>query len=267
MAAVIAAEEVAAPMQVEVEASPAKDDTLAARLPEEVAKVLQGLDLESTTLGKVRVALEVNLGLQYGALDEHKDAIKQLLQDKIQEMQAQEQDKENIGEEAVADSQEAQAETPPPKQNKDKKRRRLMEAAIRLAKKCRRGDTAGGDEAVVKQPELEGIDEPLEVEIGGVKVKVPLKTLYSGRKGFHAYQPVTVMMNGRQVELNCMVTCAVSDVKDLAVLQAELATADAQDAKSEPETAAATEETEAEAAKVIEESVEEEADAPAATEN
>merc|ERR1719162_353404 len=110
MALVMAAEEAVVPMQVELEAS--KEGSLAARLPQEVAKVLEGLDLQSTTLGQVRIALEGNLGLELGSLDEHKDAIKELLQEKIQQMQAQEQDKENIGEEAVTDSQEAQAETP-----------------------------------------------------------------------------------------------------------------------------------------------------------
>lgn len=224
MAAVITAE---VPVEkVQAETLLASDcglakDSLANQLPEEIAKVLEGLDLQMTTLGQVRAALESNLGLQSGALDEHREAIRDILQERIQEMQ----NTDNHDEASPVDG--ATDETPPPKsKDREKKRRRLMEAAIRLAKKCRRGDGAGSGAVVVEQPELEGVEGPLEVHIGGVPVNVPLKTLYSGRRGFHVYQPVTVTLGGRQVELNCLVTCAVNDCKDLAVLQAELAGAD-----------------------------------------
>jgi len=200
-------------------------DGLADQLPEEIAKVLEGLDLQTTTLGQVRAALESNLGLQAGALDEHKEAIRDILQERIQDMQSTGDHEEASPMEGAAD------ETPPPKsKDREKKRRRLMEAAIRLAKKCRRGDGAGAGGVVEEQAELEGVEGPLEVHIGGVPVNVPLKTLYSGRRGFHLYQPVTVTLGGRQIELNCLVTCAVKDCKDLAVLQAELARADSKDA-------------------------------------
>jgi len=222
MAAVITAEAEASSL-FGSECVPA-NDSLANQLPEEIAKVLEGLDLQTTTLGQVRAALESNLGLQSGSLDEHREAIRDILQERIQEMQ----NTDNHGEASPMDG--ATDETPPPKsKDREKKRRRLMEAAIRLAKKCRRGDGAGAGAVVVEQPELDGVEGPLEVHIGGVPVNVPLKTLYSGRRGFHVYQPVTVTLGGRQVELNCLVTCAVNDCKDLAVLQAELAGADSKD--------------------------------------
>jgi len=251
MAAVITPEAelcAAAPMAVEVEAKTSEEapgDSLASRLREEVGKVLQGLDLQSTTLGQMRSALETNLSLQAGALDEHKDSIRNLLQERIQQMQDKNAaDEADAADEAASkDCQpEVEAETPPRKYKMDKKRRRLMEAAIRLARKCRRGDATGAGAPVVQQPELDGIEGPLAVQIGGMEVTVPLKTLYSGRRGFHTYQPVTVTMGGRKVELNCLITCAVAECKDLAMLQAELTKAESKDdAEAPQETVEATE--------------------------
>merc|ERR1719359_92474 len=57
------------------------------KLREEVGRVLQGIDLANTTLGKVRKTIEANLELESGALDEHKEYVVSLLQEKIQQMQ------------------------------------------------------------------------------------------------------------------------------------------------------------------------------------
>lgn len=181
---------------------------------EEVATILsEGLDLNNTTLGQVRAALEVKLGLESGALDERKDDIRNLLQEKIQQM-----NDEDLADEAVPQSPEAEADaqTPPPK-NKDrvqKRKRRLMEAAVRLMKKCRHAEPSRTVVAEAEQPKLDGVG-PLKVQIGGVEVEVPLKTLYSGRQGFHACQPITVQMGGRQMQMTCLVSCAITEFKEL----------------------------------------------------
>merc|ERR1719409_1857859 len=122
MAAVTAEDAMAQsmPMAVEVQAEASveaatdrkADDSLMERLPGEVARVLDGLDLQNTTLGQVRAALETNLGLQSGALAEHKEYIGGILQEKIQQMQ-----------EENADDKETEATTPPPKE-KDKRKKR-----------------------------------------------------------------------------------------------------------------------------------------------
>lgn len=53
----------------------------------EVTRVLEHLDLASTNLGQVRALMESNLCLEPGKLDEHKDFIGGLIQDRIQQMQ------------------------------------------------------------------------------------------------------------------------------------------------------------------------------------
>jgi len=90
-------------------ASPAKAraPAFAKQLREEVAKVLRsGLDLQTTTLGQVRASIEKSLNLESGELDEHKELIGNLFQEKIQEM---EDSKEKIQE--MEDSKDS-AKTP-----------------------------------------------------------------------------------------------------------------------------------------------------------
>jgi hypothetical protein len=62
---------------------------LADKLREEVWRVLDvlGFDLQTMTLGKVRKAIEAKLCQEAGSLDEHKDYINELLQEKVQSMQ------------------------------------------------------------------------------------------------------------------------------------------------------------------------------------
>jgi len=184
-----------------------KDD-FALRLREEVGCLLKGLDLQSTTLGQVRSKLEVNLGVEAGYLDEYKATIGELLQEQIQQMQEGQ-------EEAEAGPEEAQ--TPEPKKKQLKRKRQAMKAALHLMRKCRRAEAAKVD----APPEADSttVAGPLKVQIGGVEVEVPLKKLFSGRSGFHTFLPVTVEMEGKEVELSCMISCAINEPKEQAATE------------------------------------------------
>jgi len=86
----------AAPTKPRPPASPAKAAAQAltiGSLKKAMNAVFEGgLDLASTTLGQVRALLETNLGLEAGALEELRDVVKNLLSEKINEMQGVEDD-------------------------------------------------------------------------------------------------------------------------------------------------------------------------------
>lgn len=189
-------------------------DALESRLREGVTEVLQGLDLQSTTLGQVRSALEEKLGMNAGSLDEHKLIIRSLLEEKIQQLDVADATQDENPEE-----DEEEAQTPEPKKRKDKamkRKRRLIQAAAHLMRKCRRTEASKEVAAAAAEPDIDltGVEGPLKVQIGEVQVDVPLKTLYGGRRGFHATRPLTLLMGGRQVELTCMISCAITGVKE-----------------------------------------------------
>jgi hypothetical protein len=190
------------------------ETSLGQRLRDEVSKVLEGLDLQSTTLGQVRAAIATNLGLQACDLEEHKAEIRSLLEEKIQAMQGDALEATA----AEAEEQEGEAQTPQPK-SKDKKlkrKRRMMQAAVHLMKKCRKAEPSAELKEEVTHPELqlEGVEGPLRATIAGVEVDVPLKTLYSGRPGFHTYRPLTIEVGGKRLEMTCMISCAIAECKD-----------------------------------------------------
>ena len=59
----------------------------AKQLQDEVEKLFEGgLDIETATLRQVRASIEQTLSLDSGALDEHKDFIGKLFQEKIQKV-------------------------------------------------------------------------------------------------------------------------------------------------------------------------------------
>jgi len=68
--------------------APTPPSALVMQLRDEVGRVLEGLDLASTSLKQVRSQMEANLSMDPGSLDEHKDYIDGLLQEKIQHMQS-----------------------------------------------------------------------------------------------------------------------------------------------------------------------------------
>lgn len=186
---------------------------LKGRLRDEVACVLEGADLSSTTLGQVRAKLEHKMGLESGGLNPHREYLRELLQEKIQEMQ------ENADEE-VQDGNGIQ--TPPRKEeNKEKKRRRrIMEATVHLAKKYRRVERLGTNGGAAQSPAEE--IQPIEVKIGDATVNVPFKKFNDGRQGFHCMQQVVVERGGRKMQMQCMISCAVMENEDFAETLAEV---------------------------------------------
>jgi|EP00427_Karlodinium_veneficum_P024405 hypothetical protein len=193
---------------------------LKGRLRDEVACVLEGADLSSTTLGQVRAKLEHKMGLESGGLNPHREYLRELLQEKIQEMQ------ENADEEV---QDENGIQTPPRKEeNKEKKRRRrIMEATIHLAKKYRRVERLGTNGGAAQSPAEE--IQPIEVKIGDATVNVPFKKFNDGRQGFHCMQQVVVERGGRKMQMQCMISCAVMENEDFAETLAEVPETEAQE--------------------------------------
>jgi len=193
--------EVLEPMSQELDL----EGDLKGRLRTEVACVLEGADLSSTTLGQVRATLENKMGLEIGTLMGHREYIRELLQEKIQEMQEHAADE-------VQDETELQT-SPKKDKNKDKKRRRrIMEATVHLAKKYRRVERliANGDVVISSADDM----QPLEMKIGDATVIVPFKKFNDGRQGFHCVQPVVVQREGRKMQMQCLISCAVLDSEE-----------------------------------------------------
>merc|ERR1712232_518822 len=90
-----------------------------------------------------------------------------------------------------------------------KRRRRIMEGTVHLAKKYRHAERLIATSAPIP-PSADDL-EALPVKIGDVEVVVPFKRFNDERRGFHSVQPVVVQIGGRKMEMQCLISCAVMD--------------------------------------------------------
>jgi len=117
------------------------------KMREEIKMLLVGVDLASTSIGKLRAELEQRLGLEAGALEARKDQVNRLLQDELvkhiqaQGSAAQEEERADTEDKKRKAESKTDAEPPKKKEKKDKEKKE-KDKKSKKAKK----DEGSGDE-------------------------------------------------------------------------------------------------------------------------
>eukprot|EP00450_Noctiluca_scintillans_P000689 CAMPEP_0194484010 /NCGR_PEP_ID=MMETSP0253-20130528/5473_1 /TAXON_ID=2966 /ORGANISM="Noctiluca scintillans" /LENGTH=173 /DNA_ID=CAMNT_0039323753 /DNA_START=51 /DNA_END=572 /DNA_ORIENTATION=- len=162
-------------------------------MQEQIAKILESRDLTQTSLKEVRTALEQQLGLAPGALDEHKAKVKELATAEISRIQATAEGS------ASSDKPEAEAD----RQKKGKRPRE--EGKNTMARQSQCGLT---------RAEFKDKASGFTVEIGGRTVSVNPKLFSTGSCGFYGAQKVDIKVGGSTLSMQCQVNCAVIGSKN-----------------------------------------------------
>eukprot|EP00747_Dinoflagellata_sp_TGD_P167592 gnl/TRDRNA2_/TRDRNA2_192269_c0_seq1.p1 gnl/TRDRNA2_/TRDRNA2_192269_c0~~gnl/TRDRNA2_/TRDRNA2_192269_c0_seq1.p1 ORF type:complete len:199 (-),score=58.85 gnl/TRDRNA2_/TRDRNA2_192269_c0_seq1:99-695(-) len=188
-------------------------------LSEHIRAILENRDLSTMSLKEVRGELETRLSQPRGALDEHKDKIKELATveiGRIQAAQEQAEAQQEAGEEAGGEA--AAAEDAPSKRRDKKRKSQGGEPSEKKRKEGEEKPKLGGAKErqadAMTRKEFMKHAKAMKVPINGKSVTVPTKQFSTNSCGWWGMSKVPIEVNGVELVVQCQINCAVIGSKE-----------------------------------------------------
>mmetsp|Transcript_85004 Transcript_85004/g.259595 ORF Transcript_85004/g.259595 Transcript_85004/m.259595 type:complete len:205 (-) Transcript_85004:72-686(-) len=194
--------------------------TLPADAEEQIKSILSQKDLTQTSLKEVRAELERHYGVAAGGFDGFREEIKAFtskeiarLQDEAPEEPAEPNSVEP--EQLAAASASSAAEGKKRGRAKESRQSDQTDAAANGGKGRSKGPgTKEKQKSLMTKTTFKESAEPFAVQIGNKKVKVDTKMFSTGSCGWWGASKVNMDVDGRDVLVQCQVSCTIIGSKE-----------------------------------------------------